>query len=169
METELENILKNTYKDDMMEYINSHAEAFEELICLAVGDKQPYSWRAAWILSDNTKKNDQRVKPYIDEIINKISDKKSGHKRELMKVLMKMELNDNQTDKLFNESMDIWEAINLSPSVRFYAFRIISNIAMNNPELINEIKFLVEDHFLETLSPGIKRSVDKMIDKVINN
>ena len=38
---------------------------FEEIIKLAIVDKQPYSWRAAWLLWSCMDKNDQRIHKYI--------------------------------------------------------------------------------------------------------
>ena len=40
METALEHILTNSYKADMISYINVHPEVFEELIKLAIPNKK---------------------------------------------------------------------------------------------------------------------------------
>jgi hypothetical protein len=50
METALEWTLTNSYKADMISYLAAHPEDFEEVVKLAIADKQPYSWRAAWLL-----------------------------------------------------------------------------------------------------------------------
>lgn len=50
METPLEQILIKRYKSEMIAYIASHPEDFDELVNLAITDKPPYSWRAAWLL-----------------------------------------------------------------------------------------------------------------------
>jgi hypothetical protein len=34
----------------LISYLSAHPEYFEEAITLAISDKQPYSWRAAWLL-----------------------------------------------------------------------------------------------------------------------
>lgn len=56
VETKLEHILTNSYKADMISYLKSHPEDFDEAIKLAIADKQPYSWRAAWLLWSCMKK-----------------------------------------------------------------------------------------------------------------
>ena len=66
-ETKLEHILTNSYKADMISYMKSHPEDFEEAIKLAITDKQPYSWRAAWLLWSCMDKNDQRINKYIEK------------------------------------------------------------------------------------------------------
>jgi len=49
----------------MISYLKSHPDDFEEIIKLAIVDKQPYSWRAAWLLWSCMDKNDQRIHKYI--------------------------------------------------------------------------------------------------------
>lgn len=56
-ETTLEYTLKNSQKDDWNFYIRSHQEDFTELIKLSISNKQPYSWRASWLLSSCMKNN----------------------------------------------------------------------------------------------------------------
>ncbi|HOT89685.1 MAG TPA: hypothetical protein PKZ43_03525 [Bacteroidales bacterium] len=61
----LEYILTHSYKTDMISYLKSHPDDFEEIIRLAIADKQPYSLRAAWLLWSCMDKNDQRIHKYI--------------------------------------------------------------------------------------------------------
>ncbi len=169
MKSVLENILTTHYKEGMIEFLASHPEHFTEAIELAVSDKQPYSWRAAWLLWSCMKENDERIIPYIDQIINSILSKEDGHRRELIKILTVMELNEEQEGLLFNICMDLWEKINSRPSVRYMAFKFIINTAKKHPDLGNEISFITQDHYMEPLSPGIKRSVSLMAKQVLKN
>lgn len=59
--------------------------------------------------------------------------------------------------------MEIWEQVGKIPSVRIFAFRLIVRIARKYPELKNEIAFLTQPHYTETLSPGIRNSVHKLL------
>jgi len=47
MESALEKTLTSCYKEEMISFMNSHPEYFDEAVELAISDKQPYSWRAA--------------------------------------------------------------------------------------------------------------------------
>ena len=42
----------------------------------------------------------------------------------------------------------------------------IIKIALKYPDLIKEIEFLTQDHYLENLSPGIKNSAKRIIEDV---
>jgi hypothetical protein len=163
METALEKTLTSFYKEGMISYMDAHPEDFEEAIKLAVSDKQPYSWRAAWLLWSCVVDNDLRVRAHIKNIINSITTKQDGHQRELLKILLKMELDEESEGFLFDVCATIWEKINKRPSVRFTAFLVILKIAKKYPDLYVEINALTQDQYLDTLSPGIKNSLSKMM------
>jgi hypothetical protein len=166
METALEWTLTNSYKADMISYLASHPEDFEEVIKLAVADKQPYSWRAAWLLWSCMEDNDQRIHGYLKRIINTISDKNDDQQRELLIILQKMEISKELEGSLFNHCVTVWERIGKKPSVRYNAFKIIVKIAKKHPDLSHEIGFLIQDQYLESLSPTVKKSISKMIKKI---
>lgn len=163
METKLEHILTNSFKDEMISFMGAHPESFEEAVKLAISKKQPYSWRAAWLLWSCMEQNDPRIQGYIKSIISTIETKDDGHQRELLKILLQMELNEEHEGFLFNVCVTVWEKINKKPSVRFTAFKFISKMAKKYPDLRHEITFLTQNQYLDTLSPGVKKSVYKMI------
>ncbi len=166
MGTTLENKLLNSYKDEMISFMHAHPEYFEEAIQLAISDRQPYAWRAAWLLWSCIEENDDRIKKYIGNIVDTLETKDDGHQRELLKILLKLELNEEYESILFDHCMNIWEGINKSPSVRVNALKFIIKIAKKHPELAKEITYLTEDHYLESLSPGAKNSVSKLMKKL---
>lgn len=163
METPLEHTLMHSYKEGMIYFMETHPEAFEEAIKLAISDKQPYAWRSAWLLWSCIEENDQRIQPYIKDIINALSGKKDGHQRELLKILYVMDIDEEHEGFIFDLCVSVWEKINKQPSVRYNALKIILKIAKKHPELLNEIGFLTQNHYLESLSPGVKWSIKKMI------
>jgi hypothetical protein len=168
METELENVLMKFYKTEMIRYLATHSESFIEAIHLALSDKQPYSWRASWLLWSCMEKNDIRVKAHIRSIIECINEKNDGHQRELLKILYLMDIDEEFEGILFDHCIRIWEKINKKPSVRFNAFKVILKISRKYPELSQEIGFLMQDHYTESLSKGVRRSLIKMIKGLEN-
>ena len=163
METRLEHILTHAYKSEMIAHLTAHDEDFYEAIQLAVSDKQPYSWRAAWLLWSCMEENDPRIRGHIRIIIDAIPSKRDGHQRELLKILQQMEISEEDEGYLFDICVTIWEKINNRPSVRWHALNTIVGIAKRHPYLFNEINFITEDHYLDTLSPGIKNAVLRLI------
>jgi hypothetical protein len=166
METALEWALTNSYKADLISYLASHPEDFEEVIKLAIADKQPYSWRAAWLLWSCMEENDQRVKGYLKKIIDTISTKNDDQQRELLIILQKMEISEELEGSLFNHCVTVWEKISKKPSLRNNAFKIIVKIAKKHPDLSQEIGFLIQDQYMESLSATVKKSISKMIKEI---
>ena len=163
METKLEYILTNSYKAEMISYLKSHPEDFDEVIQLAIADKQPYSWRAAWLLWSCMDKNDARVVQYIEKIIDTLPSKYDNQLRELLVILQRMELSDVYEGKLFDICVNVWEKIGKQPSVRHNAFKLMIKIIKNHPELSKEMAFLTESQYMDSLSDAVKKSVFRMI------
>jgi hypothetical protein len=162
----LEHKLLNSYKDEMISFMNAHPEYFEEAVKLAVSDKQPYSWRAAFLLWDCMEENDLRIKKHIKDIVKSIKTKTDAHQRELLKILLQMELEKKYEGILFNHCMDIWERIDKDPSVRIAALKFIVKVAKKHVDLSKEIIFLTQDHYLESLSDPVKKSVLKIMKEL---
>lgn len=153
-------------KDAMIETVNGSHDVFKEAVQIALSSKEPQCWRAAWIVGHCARKNDLRLSPYADQFMEVLRDKHDGHQRELIKILIKIKLSDEQEGRLFDICMDIWEAVGKSSSVRCFAFNFIADVALKYPELSSEIAFLTQPEYLEPLSPGIRRSLEKKIAKL---
>jgi hypothetical protein len=163
METALEWILTNSIKADMISYLAAHPEDFEEAIHLALTDKQPYSWRAAWLLWSCMKENDPRIKRHVKRIVEAIPQKNDNQQRELFIILQHMEIDEKFEGKLFNHCVSVWEKIGKKPSVRYNAFKLIVKIAKKHPDLSHEILLLTQDLYLDSLSPTAQKSILEMV------
>ena len=161
--TELEKVLLNSYKVEMVAFVNSSPKEFDELIELTLTNKQPFSWRAAFILSTVMKRNDERVRTHIVDIIDAIDGKPDGHKRELLKILLRLELNEEQESRMIDICINLWKELDAKPTVRFYAFRMLMEIAKKYPDLESEIRLLTNDLYMDSLTQGIKRVIQKRL------
>ncbi len=162
-ETNLEYTLTNSQKDDWISYIASNQDDFPELIKLSISDKQPYSWRASWMLSSCMNNNDQRVNRYIQKIIDILPATQNSQQRALLKVLQRMEIEPKYEGQLFDTCSKIWENINNNPSLRFQAFKIMVAISKNYPDILNEIKLLTDKYYTDNLSDVVKKSIFKLM------
>jgi len=163
METQLEHILTNSFKAGMISYVKSHPEDFDELIKLAISDKQPYSWRAAWLLWSCMEKNDKRVTGYLKEIIDALHSRGDNQIRELLMILQRLDLNEDYEGELFDVCVNVWKEIGKKPSIRHKAFQHIVKIGKKYTELSNEIIYLTQPNYLATLSTGVKSSIHRMV------
>jgi hypothetical protein len=115
MQSPLEKTLISCYKDEMISFMNDHPECFEEAVELALSDKQPYAWRAAFLLWSVIEINDKRIKKFIKRIVNAAKTKSDSHQRELLKILLMMELDEKYESVLFDLCMNIWVQISKAP------------------------------------------------------
>ncbi|MDQ8199231.1 hypothetical protein QEH56_13765 [Pelagicoccus enzymogenes] len=167
MNTPLEDILVNAYAKEMEVYLKEHPEDFPEAIDLAVGDRERYSWRAAWMLGNCMEKNDARVRGSLDRLIAAMPDKPDGHWRELMKIVEKMSLNDEQEGRLFEMAMRQWLDTEKQASVRWKAFQFIASTVEKYPEIADEVKLSLSPELIDPLSPGVRRSVSRAAKKIL--
>lgn len=163
MAESLENILMTFNKAGMMAYMAQHPEVVVPAIRLALTDRKPQSRRAATLVWSCMGEDDERVRPFLNDIIAALPSKSDDHQRELLKIVLPMSLDDEQEGTLFNFCISLWEQIGKNPSVRFTAFRMMAKIARNHPELAAEMHLFTQPEYLETLWVTAKKSVAKMI------
>lgn len=157
MNTNLEDILHNSYKKGMVAYVKNNPEVIGELMKLSITNKKPFSLRAALILSDCIEENDERLIAFIPSILEALPACSDGQQRDLFRVLKKMELTDDQEGQVFEMAIDIWCQLAKQPGTRYLAYMMLIDIANKYPELLHEIILLSTDEYFEKLSPGIKR------------
>ncbi|MGY5353032.1 hypothetical protein ACXGQW_10810 [Wenyingzhuangia sp. IMCC45533] len=161
---DLTNILSSRLdKDFLVQLFNEQNEVHQSAIQISLKNHQPQSWRATWILSNCTKANDNRIKPYVNDYIKAIVDKKDGHQREILKILLKMKLNDEQEGRLFDICMNLWENIGKASGLRYLSFKFIVKTCEKYPELNGELVYVCQEQYLENLTPGIKKIIARIV------
>jgi hypothetical protein len=163
-ETKLEYILTNSHKAEMIAYMESNPKDFTEAIQLAIADKQPYSWRASWLLWSCMHKNDKRVSKYLKQIIDVLPERKDNQQRELLMIIQRMELNDEYEGQLFESCVEIWKQIGKNQSLRCNAFKILVTISKKHPSLIREINLLKESYYTHTLSDCAQKKISQLMN-----
>ncbi len=162
-ETKLEFAITNSYKDDLISYIKANQDEFQELIELSVSDKQPYSWRAAWLLWSCMDKNDKRISNHIKKIIDILPERQDNQQRELLMVLQRMELETKNEGKLFDSCAKIWGNLNKNTSLRLNALKIMIALSKKYPDLLNEINSLTDSYYTENLTENVKNAIGKLM------
>jgi hypothetical protein len=152
-------------KDDVVAFLNKDNKNFKQAIVQST--EQPYAWRAAWMLCHASKKQDKRILPYLLDIIKAIPNKKDGQQRELLKVVMKMEpLQEDTEGYFFDVCTELWEDVNKQPAVRYYAGCYMLTMAAKYPDIKNELEVLFGEYYTQSLSPGIKRIFERKLTQL---
>jgi hypothetical protein len=166
MKTNLEHLLTNFSKDQMVSGMAANPVFFEEAVNLAISDKQPYAWRASWLLWSCMESNDIRIRKHIPAIIQFLPVCRDNQQRELLKILYLMDVDEEHEGILYSHCVSIWEKLKKQPSARYNAFKMILKIAKKYPELHQEIEFLTQEMYTETLSQAVRRGVLRMIKEL---
>lgn len=161
--SQLEQILIRRNKSEMADFCQQDSNNFDQVMLFALKNEAPLCWRAAWLIGSIIKTDDARVKPFIHDILEVLPYREDGHQRELLKILLKMNLTEDFESILFDYSVALWEQIRKQPSVRCIAFKAMVKVTEKYPDLKNEVLSLTQPHFINPLSPGIKRSLLKSL------
>ena len=165
VEETLEHILTSYYKDEMIARITSNPNRFDELVQLTLSNHKRFSPRATWLLSSIIEENDKRITQYVPQLMNAIGEASDGKQRDLINTLGKAKIDEQHEGVLFDICISLWENTTKIPSVRYVAFKLILQLAAKYPELFHEITLLTQNQYMESLSPGIRRSLIKMVTK----
>ena len=167
MKSPLEQALTGRIKKEKMSaFLSEHPEMFDEAVTLSLSNKQPIAWRAAWAIGGSLPENREKLSPFIDDILDKLPELEDGHQREFIKILIQCELTEDQMGLLFDICVSIWEQVRKKPSVRYFAFQVMVDMTNQYPELANEVLSLTQPQHISTLSPGIKKGILKLVDKI---
>ncbi|MDR1859792.1 MAG: hypothetical protein LBR06_02570 [Bacteroidales bacterium] len=156
---ELGQILLSGRKHDMIAYVHNNPGCINNIIMLALSDSASAAWRAAWLLESVMADNDRKVRPHVPRMIGMLPNVGESQKRLFLMILQRMEIDGVDESRLFDICTTIWEDLRSASGVRCYAFKILLKIARKYPDLINEIRLLTEQRYMETLSPGIRHSI----------
>ena len=160
--TLLQEILIQSSKAGMVSYLKAHPQDFPEAINLALSDNQPYARRAASLLWSSMEENDPRLIPFISPIVEVLPYKAEGHRRDLLMVLLRMDLPEEAEGILLDYCVTLWTQEAAIPSLRFTALRMLMKLAKKYPELSTELTALTDERYRDTLSEPGRRSLRKM-------
>ncbi len=154
-------------KEVMISYIKDHFELFQSLLEASLSLEYSNAWRSTLLVGHIMEKNDVLIKPLVDDFIEVLLKlNHDGHQRQVLIVLDKMQLNEEQEGRLFDKCMTLWEDIKKIPSTRIRAFWMLLKIAEPYPEIQQDIKHFTTEYYLKTLSPGIRVIIEREIKKI---
>lgn len=165
MKTSLEHLLLHSPKNELEAHIRINPPAFNRVLKLALTNNPPLSWRAAWMVWTCMEEQDPRVAKHTVRLIERVRESAEGQQRELLNILAKLKLSEEEEGLLYDTCIRIWEQNSHIPSVRYAAFRIVHRIAQKYPELMHELILLTEPDYTDTLSPAIRKAVLKLMSK----
>ena len=138
----------------------------DELIKLTFQNKGSVSLRAIWTLTHCQDSQPELLKPYLITLLEACPTfSHAGMRRSALKIISAEKIPENYQVFIFDHCIE-WLRSQKEPiAVKAYAMDILTNIAMQEPDLKNEVALVILD-ILPHGSKGIQAKGRKMLKKL---
>lgn len=144
-----------------------HPEYFEDMYRLTADENQAVSWRAIWVCQKLSEIHPDWFIPLYDEITRRLlACKHDGSKRLLLSVLFNTPIPDPLPVALLNYCLDHMLSPQESIGVQALAIRMAYLLCKQEPELLQELRLILENTELEYYSTGVKATVRNTLKKI---
>ena len=169
MSSVLRAILINTprnIRQTGVSYIQKNPQQLTNLIEMSFSNSQPEAWRAAWVLADLVKNNiliREKIQVLSSNIVKRFKDFNSpGQIREFLKVVQYLDVNEEDMGLLIDLCFNWLLDRKADQSFRVYSMQIIFNYSKKEPDLLPELKAIIEQE-MEYALPGFKSRGKKIL------
>ena len=142
---------------------------FDTLLQLALHEKDPLAWRAAWVLDGSDEKKPGLAHKHISNIVQALPELESkGSLRSLLRMLTRYDIPEEEQGLLIDLCFSYLVSELFPLAVKVHAMQIIYLHVLIYPELKNELIAVIEDQE-ENNSVGFKsrgRNLIKQLEKL---
>lgn len=141
-----EHSLAQTMK--IVRYINGDPVRFAELMDHFLGDTYRLSQRAAWAVSYCAEYHNELVKPYFGRLVEQLErdDTNVAVRRNVARLLQFADIPLRFRGRVFDACYNLADDAEQPVAVRVFALTVAAKIAKNEPELLDELRLVVEKH-----------------------
>ena len=141
----------------IVEWIDTDADRFAELMRLFLSDTYRVTQRAGWPLSDCVKLHPALIKPYFSQLLKQIErdDVHIAVRRNVVRLLQFVEIPKRYEGRIFDACYALLNDPKEPVAVRVFSMTVAANIARNSPELLEELH-LVATKYPDMMTPGFR-------------
>lgn len=153
--------------DGLVQEICLCPEYLKDIYQLTSDRKQTVSWRAIWACEKLSEKHPDWFVPMREEIIQRLLDcKHDGSKRLLMSILYNIPVASPISIELLNYCFDHMLAPQESIGVQALSIRMAYKLCKNEPELLQELRLILENTEADFYSTGVKTTLRNILKKI---
>lgn len=132
----------------IVEYIGGDAERFTQLMRLFLGDTYRLSQRAAWAVNYCAELHPELVKPYFGRLIDQLErdDAHVAVRRNVARMLQFVEIPKRYQGRVFDACLALVDDPSEPVAVRCFSMTVAARLAAGSPELLNELRLVVDQH-----------------------
>jgi len=133
-------------RDLLIENVGNSDKKFNALLDIALYEKDPLAWRAAWILDGSDEKNPGLALNALSTIVRALPEIRSGGSlRSLLRLLCRYEISEADQGILIDLCFSYMVSELYPVAVKVHAMQIIYNHVMIYPELKEELVTVIKD------------------------
>lgn len=147
----------------IVNYIGSDQSRFDELMELFLKGEYRVTQRAAWVLRFCAEEEPQLIIPHLKAMVDNLENPlHDSNKRNTIKVLTFVDIPEKLLGKLADICFDFLASPKEAIAIRVFSMQLLFKICQREPDLANELKLLIEDHYPHG-SAGFKSSGRKIL------
>lgn len=141
----------------IVQYIDGDPKRFAELMKLFLGDIYRLSQRSAWAVNYCAEHHHELVKPYFGKLIQQLErdDVHVAVRRNVARMLQFVDIPNRYRGRIFDACYNLVDDADQPVAVKVFAMTVAARIGKDNPELLSELK-LVVDKYLPHSTAGFR-------------
>lgn len=138
----------------------SGSETFAELMNCFLSPEYRLSQRAAWCVSFVADAHPQLVKPYLNRLVKLLfrNDVHPAVIRNSLRILQKVEVPEKLHGSLMQACFTFLESVTSPVAIKSYAIAILEDLSKQYPDIIPELKLLIEDKIVHEKPAFVSRA-----------
>lgn len=132
----------------IVEYIDGDAGRFAELMRLFLGDTYRLSQRAAWAVNYCAEHHPELVKPYFGKLVAQLErdDVHVAVRRNVARMLQFIEIPKRYQGRVYDACLRLVDDPSQPVAVRCFSMTVAGRLAAGRPELLKELRLVVDQH-----------------------
>ena len=156
----------STEKDLLVEEVIQSQAHFNTLVDLALHEKDPVAWRAAWVLDGSDEKKHGLARKHISAIVSALPQLESkGTLRSLLRLLSRHRIPERDQGLLIDLCFSYLVSEQYPVAVKAHAMQIIYHHVLLYPELKKELITVLRDQ-ADNNSVGFKSRGNRLIKQM---
>jgi hypothetical protein len=150
--------------DRIVAYIGDDRERFQELIQLFFKGEYRITQRAAWPLSYCVRNHPELITPYYGQLLDNLG-RKDIHVaviRNTVRLLQDVSIPKRWHGRVMSICFDFAGDVETPIAVKVFAMTIVSNLSKDYPEILSELKLIIEEQW-EQATPAFRSRARKIL------
>ena len=148
----------------IVDWVGDDHKRFEELMRLFLGPVYRITQRSGWPLSNCVEKYPELIKPYFAKLLKQIErdDVHVAVRRNVVRLLQFVEIPRRYQGKIFDACYDLVADPAQPVAVRCFSMSVAANIAKDQPELMDELRLVANEH-PQVATAGIRARMRRVL------